>query len=41
LNHSWRTPEGYDPKFKMTPIPKPKDDLPIKMTNLPRRSQFH
>lgn len=41
LNHSWQTPEGYDPKFKMTPIPKPKDDLPIKMTNLPRRSQFH
>ena len=41
LNHRWETLEGYDPKFKMTPIPKPKDDLPIKMTSLPRASQFH
>ncbi|PCJ17390.1 MAG: cytochrome P450 [Gammaproteobacteria bacterium] len=41
LNHSWQTPEGYDPKFTMMPIPKPKDNLPILMKDLPRRSRLH
>jgi len=41
INYSWTTPEGYMPTFKMLPIPKPKDGLPIFMRPLPKHAQLH
>lgn len=32
LNYQWTLPPNYTPKFKMLPIPRPKDGLPVFMT---------